>query len=171
MRALSDRVRDDAVDSDSRQDLYYRLNVFSLTIPPLRERREDIPLLANFFAAKFGRKCKRAINGISAEAHAHLVNYSWPGNVRELENAIERAVVLGSTDLIRPEDLPEAVVETEPDSGAPTTKYQEALREAKKQIVLKALEQTGGNLSEAAKLLGLHPNNLHRLIRNLRLKI
>jgi len=153
-----------------RQDLYFRLNVVSLTMPPLRERREDIPPLANYFATKYGQKCKRTVKGISAEARVRLMSYGWPGNVRELENAIERAVVLGSTDLIQPEDLPDALLEMEPDSGTPTTKYEETLRETKKQLVLKALEQTGGNQSEAAKLLGMHPSNLHRLIQNLKLK-
>src|SRR2546428_307177 len=89
-----------------RQDLYYRLNVVSLTMPPLRDRREDIPLLASSFATKFSNKSKKRVLGISAQASASLMNYDWPGNVRELENAIERAVVLGSDELIRPEDLP-----------------------------------------------------------------
>jgi Nif-specific regulatory protein len=153
-----------------RQDLYYRLNVVSLTMPPLRERREDIPLLARFFAAKYSQKCKRRIMGISAEARQCLMNYDWPGNVRELENAIERAVVMGSSDLICPEDLPEAVLETESPTGAPITEFHEAVKQTKKQLILMAIEQTGGNYTEAAKLLGLHPNYLHRLIRNLNLK-
>ncbi len=94
-----------------RQDLYYRLNVVSVRMPALRERKEDIPLLANFFALRFGEKVKRRVAGISAKARACLLRYEWPGNVRELENAIERAVVLGSTELILVEDLPEALVE------------------------------------------------------------
>jgi len=89
-----------------RQDLYYRLNVVSVRMPALRERKEDIPLLANFFALRFGEKVKRRVAGISAKARACLLRYEWPGNVRELENAIERAVVLGSTELILVEDLP-----------------------------------------------------------------
>jgi Nif-specific regulatory protein len=153
-----------------RQDLYYRLNVVSLTMPPLRERREDIPRLASFFAAKYGQKCRRRIRGISAEARACLRNYDWPGNVRELENAIERAVVLGSGDLILLEDLPEAVLEVESPVGVSITKYHEAIKEAKKQLILKAIEQVSGSYTEAAKLLGVHPNYLHRLIRNLNLK-
>ncbi|HEV7684098.1 MAG TPA: sigma 54-interacting transcriptional regulator, partial [Pyrinomonadaceae bacterium] len=102
-----------------RQDLYYRLNVVSLEMPPLRERQEDIPLLANYFAAKYGERCNRRITGISAEAQARLVGYDWPGNVRELENAIERAVVLGATDRILLEDLPESLLESEPPAAAP----------------------------------------------------
>ena len=139
-------------------------------MPPLRERREDIPLLANYFVAKYSKMCKRRVSGISAEARARLINYDWPGNVRELENAIERAVVLGTTDLILPEDLPEAALEAETPTGAPLTKYHEAVAETKKQLIVKAVEQAGGNYTEAAKLLGVHPNYLHRLIRNMNLK-
>jgi transcriptional regulator with GAF, ATPase, and Fis domain len=154
-----------------RHDLYYRLNVVALKLPPLRERREDVPLLANAFAAKYAAKCKRPIRGISAEARACLARYDWPGNVRELENAIERAVVLGSGDLIEPEDLPEAVLENDAGDGGPAaTEYHEAVKETKKQLILKACAEAGGSYVEAAKLLGLHPNYLHRLIRNLNLK-
>jgi Nif-specific regulatory protein len=153
-----------------RQDLYYRLNVVSLEMPPLRERLADIPLLANYFAAKYGKKCNRRIMGITTEAQMRLVGYDWPGNVRELENAIERAVVLGATERILPEDLPESILESEPTATAPGTKYHEAVAQTKKQIILNAMQQAKGNYTEAAKLLGVHPNYLHRLIRNLNLK-
>ena len=153
-----------------RQDLYYRLNVVSLEMPPLRERHEDIPLLANYFAAKYAEKCHRRITGISAEAQARLAGYDWPGNVRELENAIERAVVLGATDRILLEDLPESVLESEAPATAAGTKYHDAVAETKKQIILSAMQQAKGSYTEAAKLLGVHPNYLHRLIRNLNLK-
>ena len=153
-----------------RQDLYYRLNVVGLEVPPLRERQEDIPLLGNYFAAKYGEKCNRRITGISAEAHGRLRSYDWPGNVRELENAIERAVVLGTTDRILLEDLPESVLESEPAATAPGTKYHDAVAKTKKQIILDAMQRAKGSYTEAAKLLGVHPNYLHRLIRNLNLK-
>jgi Nif-specific regulatory protein len=153
-----------------RQDLYYRLNVVGLEMPPLRERQEDIPLLANYFAAKYGEKCNRRITGISPEAQARLLGYDWPGNIRELENAIERAVVLGSTDRILLEDLPETILESEPVATAPGTRYHEAVAQTKKQIILGAMQQAKGSYTEAAKLLGVHPNYLHRLIRNLNLK-
>jgi Nif-specific regulatory protein len=153
-----------------RQDLYYRLNVVSLEMPPLRERPEDISLLANYFASKYAKKCNRRVTGISAEAQACLVGYDWPGNVRELENAIERAVVLGATERILPEDLPESVLEAEPSETAPGTKYHEAVAQTKKQIILSAMQQAKGSYTEAAKILGVHPNYLHRLIRNLNLK-
>jgi Nif-specific regulatory protein len=160
-------------DGSFRQDLYYRLNVVSLKLPPLRERREDIPLLASYFATKYAQKCKRRVQGVSPEARALLTHYDWPGNVRELENAIERAVVLGSTELIRPEDLPEAVLETESGvtpAGVTIARYHETIKETKKQLILRAMEQTSGNVTEAAKLLGVQANYLHRLISNLNLR-
>ena len=89
-----------------REDLYYRLNVFSIFVPPLRERKSDIPLLANYFAGKYGRAMAKSVSTISPEAMDALVRYNWPGNVRELENAIERAMVVGKPPSIRPEDLP-----------------------------------------------------------------
>ncbi len=154
-----------------RQDLYYRLNVVSIEMPPLRERREDIMLLASYFADKYGVKCNRKLKGLSAEARACLSTYDWPGNVRELENAIERAVVLGTTDLILPEDLPEAVLESEPSPPtASKLKYHEAVKQTKKQIILDAMAKVNGNFTEAARLLGVHPNYLHRLVRNLNIK-
>ncbi|MDQ5844710.1 MAG: sigma 54-interacting transcriptional regulator [Acidobacteriota bacterium] len=153
-----------------RQDLYYRLNVVILEMPPLRERQGDILLLANYFAAKYGEKCNRRVTGISAEAQARLKNYEWPGNVRELENAIERAVVLGTTEVILPEDLPEAVLETMSPATNAQANYHDAVTATKKQIIRKAMDQAKGNYTEASKLLGVHPNYLHRLIRNLNLK-
>jgi two-component system, NtrC family, response regulator HydG len=157
-------------DGSFRQDLYYRLNVVNLEMPPLRERQSDIPLLANYFAAKYGEKCNRRITGISTEAQARLANYDWPGNVRELENAIERAVVLGTTEHILLEDLPDSVLESETRATAPATRYHDAVAQTKKQIILSAMQQTNGSFTEAAKILGVHPNYLHRLIRNLNLK-
>jgi Nif-specific regulatory protein len=157
-------------DSSFRQDLYYRLNVVSLEMPPLRNRLEDVPLLANYFAAKYAEKCNRRITGISTEAQARLVNYDWPGNVRELENAIERAVVLGATEHILLEDLPDSVLESESRTAEPATKYHDAVAQTKKQIILNAMQQSKGSFTEAAKILGVHPNYLHRLIRNLNLK-
>jgi Nif-specific regulatory protein len=163
---------DEAIKNGSfRQDLYFRLNVVDITMPPLRERREDIPLLAKHFTARYSQLCKRRVTGLSAEALECLINYDWPGNVRELENAIERAVVLGSTERIQPEDLPEFLIERMPSDNQSTGKYYELVKEAKRAIILKALQQTGGNYTEAARLLGVHPNNLHRLIRNVNLKV
>jgi two-component system, NtrC family, response regulator HydG len=169
--AATNRELEEAIAAGTfRQDLYYRLNVVQLEMPALRERREDIPLLANYFAGKHGEKCNRRVMGISPEAQARLLGYDWPGNVRELENAIERAVVLGSTELLLPEDLPEAVLETDTGTTASTTKYHDAVAQTKQQIILQAMQQATGSFTEAAKLLGVHPNYLHRLIRNLNLK-
>jgi len=155
---------------DFREDLYYRLNVVSVVMPPLRERREDIPLLATYFLANFSKKCKRRVTGISTEARRLLEAYEWPGNVRELENAIERTLVLGSTDLIVPEDLPELLCESAPAEESGKASYYESIKKAKRQFIREALEQAEGNYTEAAKQLGIHPNNLHRLIRSLALK-
>jgi Nif-specific regulatory protein len=169
--AASNRdLADEAKKGNFREDLYHRLNVVALTMPPLRERREDISLLASYFASKYGGKTKRRVTGLSAEAVEMLARYSWPGNVREFENAIERAVVLGSTEVILPEDLPETLTEAGPPSGASLTKYHEAITQTKKKLIVEALTQSKGNYTEAAKYLGLHPNYLHRLIRNLNLK-
>ncbi len=153
-----------------RQDLYYRLNVVTVMSPPLRERTEDIIPLANHFARRFAERCARPIAGISAEARAYLLSYSWPGNVRELENTMERAVVLGSSETILPEDLPENIRERPQPAEFSATLYDEALNTAKRQVVLKAFDQADYDHETAARLLGLHPNYLHRLIRALDLR-
>jgi Nif-specific regulatory protein len=169
--AATNKNLEEAIDAgEFRQDLFYRLNVVSFEMPALRERKEDIPLLASYFANKYASKCNRRLDGVSPEAREYLMRYDWPGNVRELENALERAVVLGTTDLILPEDLPEAVLETDPYTTSPTLKYHDAVTATKKQIILTAMSEVKGNYTEAAKLLGVHPNYLHRLIRNLNLK-
>ena len=140
-------------------------------MPPLRERREDIPLLARLLCRALRREGKAApCAGISPTARACLLRYHWPGNVRELENAIERAVVLGSTELIQVEDLPESIVEETAEEGEPVTALHEGLRQAKKELIERAIEQAGGNYTEAAGILGVHPNHLFRLIKTLNLK-
>jgi transcriptional regulator with GAF, ATPase, and Fis domain len=154
-----------------RGDLFHRLNVISLTLPALREHAEDIPLLAELFTVRNAKKCNRNVRGISPEARACLMQYDWPGNIRELENAMERAVVIGSSDFILPEDLPEALLETASSSAAGPASYHDAIRDLKKQLILSAWEQSGGSFTEAAKILGVHANYLHRLIRNLDLRM
>ena len=149
-----------------RQDLFYRLNVVTLRAPPLRERPEDIIPLAEHFARRFSLQSGRRIIGISREARAYLVAYSWPGNVRELENTVERAVILGVTDMILPEDLPDSLREQRP-SDVPLGYFEATVEAAKRQAVLSAFEQADYDHERAARLLGLHPNYLHRLIRNL----
>jgi len=107
---------------------------------------------------------------VSREAMAALVNYEWPGNVRELENAIERALVMGSSDMVLLEDLPESLQEQESPAEMHEGKYHASVKELKKQLIVDAVEQTRGNYVDAAAILGVHPNYLHRLIRNLGIK-
>jgi transcriptional regulator with GAF, ATPase, and Fis domain len=151
-----------------RQDLYYRLNVVSIAMPPLRERREDIPALALYFAHKYAAEGERGFKGIAAKARSLLMQYSWPGNVRELSNAIEHAIVMGLTDEILPEDLPNELLEEQ--SSGLAARYHDALNQTKRQLILTALDEANGSPVDAARLLGIHPKYLHRLIRNLNLK-
>jgi transcriptional regulator with GAF, ATPase, and Fis domain len=150
-----------------RQDLWYRLNVVSVTMPPLRERREDIPSLAAHFAAKYARG--RSVD-LSADAVSALTAHDWPGNVRELENAIERAVVLGSADRITADDLPEIFAELPAESEQGGAPFHDGVRDVKRRLILDAIERSGGNYTAAARLLGLNPTYLHRLLKNLQLK-
>jgi Nif-specific regulatory protein len=165
-RDLSEAVR----TGEFRQDLYYRLAVVNLTMPPLRERREDIPMLTRHFLQKYAKRCKVKAKPVSREAMAALVTYEWPGNVRELENAVERALVMGASDTVQLEDLPESLLEQAPAAETHEGKYHASVKKWKKQLIVEAVEQTRGNYVEAAAILGVHPNYLHRLIRNLGLK-
>jgi len=153
-----------------RKDLYYRLNVVTLPMPALRDRPEDISLLAEHFLIKASRKCKKRIEGFSDQARLCLQRYEWPGNVRELENAIERAVVLGSGELVLPEDLPESVSDSSPRKSDDSASYLGSVKEAKRQTISQALQRAHGNYIEAAQALEIHPNSLLRLMRNLNLK-
>jgi Nif-specific regulatory protein len=165
-RDLSESVR----KGQFRQDLYYRLAVVKLMMPPLRERRDDVPMLVRHFVQKHAKRCKVKAKPISREAMAALVNYDWPGNVRELENAIERALVMGLSDMVLLEDLPESLLEQSQPDEMNDGKYHTTVKNFKKHLIIGAVEQTGGNYVEAAAILGVHPNNLHRLIRNLGIK-
>jgi len=168
--AATNKNLEEAIEAGQfRQDLYYRLNVVALEMPPLRDRREDIMLLANYFADKSSARCNRKLKGFSLGARECLMAYEWPGNVRELENTIERAIVLGTTDWILPEDLPEALLERDITVDQSVTNYHQAVVQNKKQLILGALDQAKNNNIEAARLLGIHPNYLQRLIRNLNL--
>jgi transcriptional regulator with GAF, ATPase, and Fis domain len=169
--AATNRNLEDAIRAGLfRQDLYFRLNVVSFLLPALRERRQDIPLLATYFIDKHSRQARRRVSGLSPHARAILIGYDWPGNIRELENAIERAIVLGSSEMILAEDLPDSMLEGNLPADAGPTMFHDAVNQTKRQIILKAFEGSAGNYTETAKLLGLHPNYLHRLIRNLDLK-
>lgn len=151
-----------------REDLYYRLNVIVLRTPPLREHREDIPLLVRQFLARAATRCRRRVCRIAPEAERCLMRYEWPGNVRELENAIERAVVLAESDELGLVDFPETA--TEGNSGDSLGVYQESMTVAKRECILAAYERSGGDYKAAAQLLGIHPVYLLRLVRKLGLK-
>lgn len=163
-RDLAQRVKEGVF----RQDLYHRLNVVALRTPPLRERREDIADLAAHFLDHFGAQCNRPGLRFSDEALRCLEAYEWPGNVRELENAVEHAVVLGNGPLVLPSDLPESILEAAPaeDLG----EFQSSVQDAKRESIIRAYQKAGGDYKGAAKLLGLHPNYLLRLVRNLGLR-
>jgi len=153
-----------------REDLYYRLNVVSLHVPPLRDRREDIPLLAQSFLKTFAEKNRRRIAGFTPRAMDRLLRYAWPGNVRELMNAVERAVVLTHSDYLDAEDLSplfrDAVSEEESAADAsPEVPGNLPLDEVEKATILKTLEQTGGNKSEAARRLGITRRTLHQKLK------
>ena len=168
--AATNKNLEEAIKSgEFRQDLYYRLNVVSVTVPPLREHGEDIPLLALYFASKYAQKNKRPFKGISSEARSLLMGYTWPGNVRELENAIEHAIVLGLTEEILREDLPSGILE-EQSAKLEGARYHDVLNQSKKELILATLQESKGSYPEAARLLGIHPKYLHRLARNLNLK-
>ncbi len=148
-----------------REDLYYRLNVVSIEVPPLREKKEDVPLLANHFFRKFTIENKKKINAISGAAMELLIAYKWPGNIRELENVIERGVVVCKNSEITPRDLPDIVREakTEPDTG--TMPQLKTLQEVEKQHIKKTLKEHHWNISKTAKELEIDRVTLYNKIK------
>src|SRR5918992_6209773 len=145
-------------DGRFRDDLYYRINVLSIDVPPLRERREDIPVLLNFFLKKHMRNTARLVRGFTPEARAVLLEYAWPGNVRQLESAVERAILLCEGDLITVEDLPlEVRQEVRPQAEGAFKLPPEGIsfEEFERNLILQAMERTDYNITKAAKLLGL----------------
>ncbi|GHT73900.1 sigma-54-dependent Fis family transcriptional regulator [Spirochaetia bacterium] len=138
-----------------REDLYYRLNVFPLHIPPLRERKGDIVLLADHFAEKYAEKNDKLIKRISTPAIDLLTSYSWPGNVRELENAIERAVILSKDQVIHSYDLPPSLQSASSTNTEPTSTLEAALSRMEKELIVEALKLSDGNMSAAARRLGI----------------
>ena len=147
-----------------REDLYYRLNVILLHVPPLRERMDDVPILAMHFLRKYAAREGAAMAGIVDEAMNMLLGYSWPGNVRELENAVERAVVLGQGEKLRAADLPPQVARRTDDEH-PLVPAHLTLEEMEKLAIVQALRLTGGNKSEAAERLGIHRTSLYDKMR------
>jgi two-component system, NtrC family, response regulator AtoC len=154
-----------------REDLFHRLNVVAITLPPLKERREDIPALARHFLLRFAKEVKKTLYEISEEALGKLSAYDWPGNVRELANVIERAVVLGQGPEIAPHDLPArtAAAQSEPQSEG--ISYRDAMDAYRRQLVMRALAQTQGNRAAAARALGLHEKYFLRLLKSLEIGV
>jgi DNA-binding NtrC family response regulator len=152
-----------------REDLYHRLNVVPIMLPPLRERKEDISALARHFLQRFAKEVKKNLSGINDEALDKLSAYDWPGNVRELANVIERAAVLGQGAEIVPHDLPARIsaVQSEPQSDG--ISYRDAMDAYRRQLVMRALAQTQGNRAAAARALGLHEKYFLRLLKSLRI--
>ncbi|HXV84400.1 MAG TPA: sigma-54 dependent transcriptional regulator [Candidatus Binatia bacterium] len=156
-------------DGRFREDLFYRLNVIPISLPALRERKEDIPILASYFLRRAAAEIKKNVTGIAGDANAMLVAYEWPGNVRELANIIERAVVLGESPEISAPDLPFYAAPSNGNNGG-SLSYRLALDTARKEVVIQALAQTNGNRAAAARLLGLHKTHLLNLIKSLRIE-
>jgi len=149
-----------------REDLYYRLNVVTITVPPLRERREDIPVLAQHFLRIYAAKNNRLLEGFSEEGLARLDGYSWPGNVRELEHAVERAVVLARGSVIEVTDLPENVLEATPrPDWVKAIPIGTPLLEIEHKVLEETLRHTNGNQTLAAKLLGIDPKTVYRKLK------
>jgi DNA-binding NtrC family response regulator len=155
-----------------REDLFDRLNVVTITLPSLRERKEDISLLANHFLQKFSDENHKNISHISPEALELLVQYSWPGNVRELENTIERAVILSIHPIILPEDLPQKFLhavsgerpETKEGKKPLSSEKLLPLKEVEKSYVLRVLQETKGNKKKASEILGIDRTTLYRIL-------
>jgi DNA-binding NtrC family response regulator len=149
-----------------RDDLYYRLNVVPITLPPLRNRREDIPDLAQFFVGRFSKEAKKSITGISQGAMEKLIAYDWPGNVRELGNVVERAIVLGTGPTIDLQDVGVGFTMTEPTTSPEHVSYHQAIDGYRREVIVQALAETQGNRAAAARLLGLERSYLLRLMKS-----
>ena len=174
--AATNRDLDEAVKAERfRADLFYRLNVIRIVLPPLRDRQEDVPALAQHFMARYAAETKRPIRKISAEAMDLLCRYDWPGNVRELANTIERAVVLCAGEAITTADL--ALPGTHPPSQSPdpippgeADGFHAQINNFRRQVLVSALRRTNGNHTQAAKLLGLHRTYFLRLLQKLNIR-
>jgi DNA-binding NtrC family response regulator len=162
--ASNQNLEDLIAQGKFRKDLYYRLNIINIEMPPLRERKSDIPILTKDLIEKHARHLSKKVEGLSEEALSRLMNYHWPGNVRELENVMERAVILCKDILIYPDDLPD-FLNSRKESVAHNgngAKLKDALKSPEKDLILKALESTGWNRNEAAKVLGINRTTLYK---------
>ncbi|HEV3141326.1 MAG TPA: sigma-54 dependent transcriptional regulator [Vicinamibacterales bacterium] len=155
-----------------REDLYYRLNVFAFRLPPLRERKDDLPLLIQAFVAEFNSRNQKSIAGVDREAMAILEQYGWPGNVRELRNVIERAIILAPGPFIEAKHLPPAVAEQAPTAPKPQVALAPGttVEEAERRLILMTLEHTRDNKTRAAEILGISLKTLHNKLNKLRLR-
>jgi transcriptional regulator with GAF, ATPase, and Fis domain len=159
-------------DGSFRKDLFYRLNVFPIFVPPLRARKDDIKPLVEYFISKYNAKCQRRIKGIAKETLTLLLEYDWPGNVRELENVIERAVLVEESEIITPKSilLPQVKAVSLPPELVKKS-FKEAKELFEKEYISQRLKETGGNITQLAKEIGLHRTSLHEIINRHRLKI
>ena len=168
--AATNKVLEELMRKEAfREDLYYRLNVVSIYLPALRERKRDIPLLASHFLRKYNRVDDKNAKGISSQALKLLMDYDWPGNVRELENAIERAIVLGQGDMFLPSDLSRKVEEKPLKSGVTSSSVDISLAEAEKRLIEDTLKLSHWNQTKTAKILRIHRNTLRRKIRRFKI--
>jgi DNA-binding NtrC family response regulator len=166
--SASNRNMKDLINQGSfREDLYYRLKVIDIELPPLRERRDDIPLLVQHFIQRFGQESKK-VSGVSEETLRILMDYSWPGNVRELENVIQRAITLGQQETILPEDLPASMIqELDEDVVEKALRKKYSLDQLEKEYIQKVLIESGGNKTKAAEILGLDRKTLYRKLEEI----
>ena len=168
--AATNHELDAAVKSGTfREDLYHRLNVIALTLPPLRERKDDIPALADFFLERFSAETKKSFANITDEARNRLITYHWPGNIRELANVIERAVVLADGPELTVHHLPARVVGAQPATVLHEVSYHDAINSYRRELIVRALAEGQGNRAAAAKTLGLHRTHLMKLLKALRI--
>jgi transcriptional regulator with PAS, ATPase and Fis domain len=166
--AATNRKLEQAVNEGLfREDLYHRLNVIPIVLPPLRDRREDIPQLATHFIRHFSAETKKRFTRIAADAQEKLLAYEWPGNVRELANVIERGVVLGEGPELALHHLPARILNLEPPRRVNEMSYHDAINLYRRDLVRRALDSAGGNRAAAAKSLGLHRTHLMKLIKAL----
>ncbi|VAX25556.1 Response regulator of zinc sigma-54-dependent two-component system [hydrothermal vent metagenome] len=160
-------------EGNFRKDLFFRLSVVPITLPPLRKRKQDIPLLAEFFLKKYAEKNNRLIRGFTPAALDKLMRYDWPGNVRELENMMERTVIMSFDQLIRPETLPDLLNSAESNSNQQETELQpgRSIKDVEKELIIKTLESTDNNITRAAELLGISRRTLHNKINEYKIDL
>ncbi|HHT9117132.1 MAG TPA: sigma-54-dependent transcriptional regulator [Candidatus Hypogeohydataceae bacterium YC38] len=163
--ATNKELEEQVAQGKFREDLYYRLNVIRINLPPLRDRRADIPLLADYFLIHYARRNNKNIQGFSPQALRLLQEYHWPGNVRELENTIERAVVLCKKGIIEPEHLSSNILPKDKVQPFMQVRLGSPIKDVEKELILKTLELTGGNKTEAAKLLGISTRKIEYKVK------